>query len=145
MLDQDKSKQQLLEELAEMRRREAQWRSLVSNDVTQQKQAEAPLRESEERFKLFMDNSPAIAWMKDEQGRYVYVNESCARRMGLRPEERIGKTDFELWPSAIAELFWKNDQKVLSEGQVVEVVEESVKPDGSRSYCRNFKFPTDPP
>ncbi len=114
---------------------------LVSNDVTQRRQAQAALRESEERFKLFMNNSPAIAWMKDEQGRYVYVNESGARRVGMRPEERIGKTDFELWPKATAELFWKNDQKVLSEGQVVEVVEESTKPDGTRSYCRNFKFP----
>ena len=102
---------------------------------------EEALRESEERFKLFMDNSPAIAWMKDEQGRYVYVNESCGRRIGVRPEDRIGKTDFEFWPLATAELFRKNDQKVLSRGQVVEVVEESVKPDGSRSYCRNFKFP----
>ena len=31
MIDQDKSKQELLEELAEMRRREAQWRSVVTN------------------------------------------------------------------------------------------------------------------
>ena len=31
MPDQDKSKQQLIEELAEMRRREAQWRSVVAD------------------------------------------------------------------------------------------------------------------
>ena len=29
------------------------------------------LRESETRFRMFMDNSPAIAFIKDEQGRYV--------------------------------------------------------------------------
>jgi PAS domain S-box-containing protein len=115
--------------------------ALVSRDITRQKRAEAKLRESEERFKLFMDNSPAIAWLKDEQGRYVYVNPSCARRVGARPEDRIGKTDFELWPLATAEQFWKNDQQVLFSGQVVEVIEESSKPDGSRSCCRNFKFP----
>ncbi len=137
MIDQDKSKQQLIEELVEMRRRVA---ALESIDA-ERKRAEEALRESEERFKLFMDNSPAIAWMKDEQGRYVYVNESGARRVGVRPEDRIGKTDFELWPAATAELFRKNDQGVLSSGQVVEVVEESTTPDGKRSYCRNFKFP----
>jgi PAS domain S-box-containing protein len=115
--------------------------TLIATDITRRKKAEELLRESEERFKLFMDNSPAIAWMKDEQGRYVYVNPSCGRRIGARPEDRIGKTDFELWPLATAEQFWKNDQQVLSSGQVVEVIEESSKPDGSQSYCRNFKFP----
>ena len=137
MLDQDKSKQELIEELAEIRQRVA----VLETADAQRKQGEEKLRESEERFKLFMDNSPAIAWMKDEQGRYVYVNEFCGRRIGMRPEDRIGKTDFDLWPAATAELFRKNDQKVLSSGQVVEVVEESTSSDGDRRYCRNFKFP----
>ncbi|HEV3029758.1 MAG TPA: PAS domain-containing protein, partial [Planctomycetota bacterium] len=34
----------------------------------------AQLLESEQRFKAFMDNSPTVAWIKDEQGRYIYVN-----------------------------------------------------------------------
>ena len=97
--DQDKGKQELIAELAELRRRVA---ALEGIDA-ERKQTEEKLRESEERFKLFMDNSPAIAWMKDEQGRYVYANASCGRRVGLRPEDRIGKTDFDLWPKEIAE------------------------------------------
>ena len=137
MSDQDKGKQELSAELAELRRRVV---ALEGIDA-ERKQAEAKLRESQEQFKLFMDNSPAIAWMKDEQGRYVYANESCLRRVGMRPEDRLGKTDFDLWPGEIAEQLWKNDQEVLSAGRVIEVVEESTGADGSRSYCRNFKFP----
>jgi PAS domain-containing protein len=40
------------------------------------------LRESEERFKAFMDHSPAIAFIKDEQGRYIYVNRPFEEQFG---------------------------------------------------------------
>ncbi|MEP6637236.1 MAG: PAS domain S-box protein, partial [Acidobacteriota bacterium] len=46
----------------------------VARDLTEHKRSEAALRESQSFFHSFMDNSPAIAFMKDDEGRYVYVN-----------------------------------------------------------------------
>ncbi|MGH7231940.1 MAG: PAS domain S-box protein, partial [Nitrospiraceae bacterium] len=50
------------------------WNGILS-DITEHKRAEEALRASEERFKAFMDNSPAVAFMKDDGGRMIYVNE----------------------------------------------------------------------
>ncbi len=110
-------------------------------DISERRRAEEALREKEDRFKLFMDNSPAIAWMKDERGRYVYFSKSYEKRIGIRLEDTSGKTDFDLWPGETAEQFWKNDQAVLASGQAIELIEESSVPNDGHCYWWNVKFP----
>ena len=103
--------------------------------------SEKALRESEERFNAFMDNSPAIAWMRDEQGRYVYLSRTYTRHSGRTLEECRGKTAFDLWPREIAEGFAKIDREVLRTGRPIEAMEEVPTPDGGRSFWWNVKFP----
>ena len=98
------------------------------------------LRESEERFQAFMDNSPGIAWIKDEEGRHVYLSKSYERRFGVKLDDWRGKTDFELWPPEIAQIFRANDLVILRDGQTQQFVEETRNPDGTLSYWLNSKF-----
>jgi len=113
----------------------------LAHDITDLRKAEQALLESEERFRLFMDNSPTIAWMKDEQGRYVYFNKTYENRFGVRLADWLGKTDLEVWPEETADEFMKNDQAVLAAGHAIEVTEETVNPDSSLCYWLNSKFP----
>ena len=59
-------------------------------DVTQQKQAEAALRESEERFRTLVDSAPEGIFVQAE-GRFLFVNPALVRMLGAaRPEDLVG-------------------------------------------------------
>jgi PAS domain S-box-containing protein len=113
----------------------------VAMDITEIKRAQAALQESEVRFQAFMDNSPAISFMKDEQGRYVYISQNTSRAIDKTPEHFLGRTDFDLWPTETAEQVRANDTNVLSTGKLQEVIESVPGPDGVDRYFLSFKFP----
>jgi PAS domain S-box-containing protein len=113
----------------------------IVQDITERKSAEDGLCESEERFRLFMDNSPTIAWIKDEHGQRVYINKTLEERFGVRLEEWRGKTDDELWPASMADKFRKSDLEVLAAGRTIRFTDEIIDPNGRRSYWDKSKFP----
>jgi PAS domain S-box-containing protein len=108
--------------------------------ITERKESEMALRESEERLRSFLDCSAVIGWLKDEEGRYVFLSENYQRRFGVRLEDWKGKTDFEVWPREIAEVFRKNDLAVLASEQPQEVLEWTAEAAGNKSWWQNHKF-----
>ncbi len=110
-------------------------------DITESKRAEEELKASQERFKAFMNNTPGIAWMKDSQGRYVYLSKTFEDRFGVKLEDWQGKTDFEVWPQEVAEKFRKNDQQVLEVGRTMDTVEETPDRDGGTTCWLTYRFP----
>jgi PAS domain S-box-containing protein len=72
------------------------------------------LQQSEERFSLFMDYLPAIVFIKDADGRTLYVNKHMNDVLGAK--DWIGKTATELFPKDPAEKMIADDKKTLSDG-----------------------------
>lgn len=118
---------------------------VVLHDIMDRKRAEEALRASEERFKAFMDHSPAMAYMKDEEGRYVYMNEPFERLLcdltGRESADWEGKTDDAFWPAETARQFRANDQEVLSANKPLTRVEQTTDPRVGVQYWLSFKFP----
>jgi PAS domain S-box-containing protein len=96
--------------------------SAIARDITERKRIDEALRQSEKRFAAFMANMPAFAWIKDVQGRYVYVNQMMEKVRQYSTGWR-GKTDAEIWPSEIAAHYTANDQKVITFRKALQTVE----------------------
>src|SRR6202011_133901 len=93
-------------------------------EIEERKEAEEARRQSEERFAAFMDNLPGYAWMKDLQGRYVYVNKMVRGLPGYRS---VGKTDAQIWPADLAAEYRANDQQVIAAKKPLNTVEHFQK------------------
>lgn len=103
-------------------------------------QREASLRQSEERFSRFMQNLPGLAWIKDQNGRYLYVNETAEKVFGLPQSELFGKTDDEIFPKETATQFHENDDRARLDGGGIQVVESLKHKDGVIHHSLVSKF-----
>lgn len=112
----------------------------INSDVTQRKAAELALRQSEERLQAILDNSPAVIYMKDAQGRFVMVNRQFESLFRLSKAEIIGKRNCDLFEQELADTFDANDQAVLEARTAMQWEEVAPQEDGLHTYI-SLKFP----
>ena len=103
-------------------------------------QAEDALRKSEERFQQFMNNSSAGAYVKDEEGRFVYVNETLARSFERPAEQWLGKTDADFLDGALLSTIVEHDLRVFNEQKALTFEEVVPTPDGKVRCWLSHKF-----
>ena len=112
----------------------------VARDITAQRQAEHARRESDSRYQTILDNTPSVVFLKDLDGKYLTINRTFARELGLAASEVVGKTDFDLFPLEIAEAYLRDDQRMLDSGAATQCDDTVVTPSGVR-YFFTVKFP----
>src|SRR3990167_6036339 len=109
-------------------------------DITERKQAEGALRESEEKLRAILDNTTAIVYMKDNSGRYTFINRQLEKQFNITRKKILGKTDAEIWLPEMAEIYQANDRKVMEAKAPLEFEEVAKQDDGLHTYI-SVKFP----
>ena len=109
-------------------------------EVAQRKQVEEALRERERLIHAILDNSPALIFLKDKDGRYLLVNKEFERALDVSQEEIRGKKDEQVFPAEQAAAVQANDLRVIQTGVPMEFEELSLKDDGPHTSIVH-KFP----
>jgi len=109
--------------------------------MEESERSEMALRESEERFQRFMDYGPVVAYIKDEEGRFLYVNRRFEVSMGSKMEKIRGKTAEAFIPKEFTSPLRVNDLQVLQENRPIEFIETLPNKDGEVRQWLSFKFP----
>ena len=109
-------------------------------DITDRKEAEEALKESEARFQTVLDNMPAAVYLRDTKGRYTLINKAYRDIYGVAGEEIFEKSLNDLLPAAQAKEYADQDREVIEQGRVVEFESELEVDDESR-VLSIIKFP----
>ncbi|AEV27339.1 PAS domain S-box/diguanylate cyclase (GGDEF) domain-containing protein [Azospira oryzae PS] len=117
----------------------------VFTDMTEQKRARDDLKESHQRLEqqsslteMILDTLPVMVFVKDEDGRYLVMNEAAAAFVGHDKHEVVGRSDFELYPADVASRLRQDDIKALAAKKVTGREEKHLTPKGER-YLLSYK------
>ena len=113
---------------------------MVFRDISETTRTDEALRDSEARFRAIMDNSPALIFLKDREGRYLQANRQFETIFHLAQKDLVGKTDDEIFPPAQAAAFRENDLKVFEADAPMRFEESALHDDGPHTSIV-VKFP----
>lgn len=98
---------------------------ILVRDVSARKQAELALRQSEERFRNLIETSNDWVWEVDQQLVYTYSSPRCFDILGYSPEEILGKTLFDLMPTAEAKQLTEIFKVITAQQQPFQCLENT--------------------
>ncbi|MDI3281927.1 PAS domain-containing protein [Polyangium sp. 15x6] len=130
---------ELRAEVERLRRRLAEVEGTAASG-TESKRVEQDLLAQQAVLRAFLDNTPALMFVKDLEGRFVLVNEEYAKFAGRTPAELMGRVGTSVLAASDAPKMDAADRRAMTEGRLHFTATLTI-PDGSRKTFVTVKFP----
>lgn len=98
------------------------------------------LRESQRQLELFMKYVPSAIAIQDDQGRYVYVNDTFGEMVGRKTEDLINMKETELWPEFDTEERREEGREILKNLQAKQIIQPVFTANRQRHWLTS-RFP----
>ncbi|KAF0194486.1 MAG: PAS/PAC sensor hybrid histidine kinase [Bacteroidetes bacterium] len=109
----------------------------VSRDLTARKLAEDALRESEEKYRLLVENAGIGVGVYSPDGRILFYNQKAVQQMGHKTEDLIGKTLKEVFGDHTASVYAKRFQEVVGSDRNLQYEDFVTLPTGNYWFLTN--------
>jgi len=96
---------------------EAEDENEPANPTSERRHLADALAHERNVLRTMIDLIPAFIYAKDAHSRFTASNKLVANRMGVEPEDLIGKTDFDFFPREMAEKFFADEQALIKSGK----------------------------
>ncbi len=111
-----------------------EYNCAFARDISDRKEAESALRESEDRFRLTLDGMMEGCQILDFDLRYTYMNDAAVEQGRVSKDEKIGRTIQEAYPNIEETELFKNLQRCLEDHNPIRMENEFVYPDGQKGW-----------
>ncbi|MEG3862104.1 PAS domain-containing sensor histidine kinase [Microcoleus sp. herbarium12] len=112
----------------------------LQREIVERQKAQKALRKSEALLQAILDNSTAIIYIKDVEGKYLLANRHFDNLLHLEKEQIIGKSDSDIFPEDSWTARGENDLKVIATCSPLSIEEVIPQDDGPHTYI-SLKFP----
>ncbi|GAB1422555.1 hypothetical protein MASR2M15_27890 [Anaerolineales bacterium] len=113
---------------------------LICKDVTWQKQAEREMQQLRDQLQIVLDNAPILVYIKDLDGRYLFVNKQFQITLNRDAELVLYKTAYDIFPYETAKIFSEYDAKAIADQEAV-VFEEYYPIEDDQLVFLSMRFP----
>jgi len=112
----------------------------ISQDITKRKRAESALQEHKHMLEAILNNTSAVVYLKDLDGKYIFINHQFEMLFHITNDQLRGQTDIAVHPEKIAIQLRENDLSIIEKEKSIEFEEIVKQDDGLHTYI-SVKFP----